>query len=235
MVENAVAIIPARGGSFRIPKKNIIDFFGKPIIAYTIEACKNSELFSKVIVSTDSEEIAEISRKLGADVPFLRTEAADSITPVSEAILAALEQVEVFYGKKYDYIVMAMANCPIRNTNDIIEAYTNFITKNYESQISCFKFGFMNPWWAFKLGADGVATKIMDILSNVRSQDLDPLYCPTGAIWIAKREHLKKYKSFYGEHRYYEMDWKSAIDIDNYEDLELAKVVYSMINKSIID
>jgi len=228
MVKNSIAIIPARGGSSRIPKKNIIDFLGKPIIAYTIEACKNSNIFSRVIVSTDSEEIAEISKKFGAEVPFLRTEAADSITPVSEAILFALEQAEKYYCEHFECVAMAMANCPIRNADVIKKAYSNFSEKKYESQISCFKFGYMNPWWALKLGEDGVGTRIMDIPVNARSQDLEPLYCPTGAIWIAKPEHLRKYKSFYGEHRYFEIDWKSAIDIDNYEDLELAKAVFTM-------
>jgi CMP-N-acetylneuraminic acid synthetase len=228
MVRNSIVIIPARGGSSRIPKKNIIDFLGKPMIAYTIEACKSSNIFSRVVVSTDSEEIAEISKKLGADVPFLRTEAADPITPVSEAILFALEQAEKYYCEHFEYIAMAMANCPIRNADVIKKAYSNFVEKNYDSQISCFKFGYMNPWWALKLSENGVGTRIMDIPVNARSQDLEPLYCPTGAIWIAKQEHLRKHKSFYGEHRYFEIDWKSAIDIDNYEDLELAKAVFAM-------
>jgi len=228
MVKNSIAIIPARGGSSRIPRKNIIDFLGKPMIAYTIEACKNSNIFSRVIVSTDNEEIAEISKKFGADVPFLRTEAADSITPVSEAVLFALEQAEKYYCERFECVTMAMANCPIRNEEAIKKAYSNFLEKNYESQISCFKFGYMNPWWALKLGKDGIGTRVMDIPVNTRSQDLEPLYCPTGAVWIAKPEHLRKYKSFYGEHRYFEIDWKSAIDIDNYEDLELAKAVFAM-------
>jgi len=228
MVKNSIAIIPARGGSSRIPKKNIIDFLGKPMIAYTIEACKNSNAFSRVVVSTDNENIAEISKKFGAEVPFLRTETADSATPVSEAILFALEQAEKYYCERFEYVAMAMANCPIRNADVIKKAYSNFLEKSYESQISCFKFGYMNPWWALKLNENGIGTRIMDIPVNVRSQDLESLYCPTGAIWIAKPEHLRKYKSFYGEHRYFEIDWKSAIDIDNYEDLELAKVVFAM-------
>ena len=82
-MSNGIAIIPARGGSKRIPKKNIIDFNGKPMIAWTIKAALESKLFSKVLVSTDSEEIAEISQKYGADVPFLRRSFSDDITPVS--------------------------------------------------------------------------------------------------------------------------------------------------------
>lgn len=232
MVTKSIAIIPARGGSKRIPRKNVINFFEKPMIAYTIEACINSKEFDKVIVSTDSSEIAEISKNYGAEVPFLRTENADDKTPVSEAVLFALNQAEEYYNEKYDYVGQLMANCPIRDDNDIKNAYDNFIKNGYDSQLTCFKFGFMNPWWAFKMNEDFSATKLIEQDINIRSQDLEDLYCPTGAIWIAKAGKLREYKSFYtGNQRYFEIDWKSAIDIDNYEDLELAKAVYLLKNK----
>lgn len=229
----AIAVIPARGGSTRVPKKNIMEFFGKPMIAYTIEACLKSKKFSKVLVSTDSEEIADISRKYGAEVPFLRNACADNMTPVSEAVLYSVKQAEEYWGEKYDTIAMAMANCPIRNERDIANAFDNFITKNYKSQISCFKFGFMNPWWALKINEKFEGKRVLDIPLNTRSQDLEDLYCPTGAIWLAQKKHLEKYKSFYGEHNYFEIDWKSAVDIDNYEDVELAKAVYYLINREL--
>lgn len=232
MVAKSIAIIPARGGSKRIPHKNIMDFMGQPIIAYTILAAINSKKFDRVIVSTDSDEIAEISKKYGAEVPFLRTEKADDNTTVSEAVLFALNQAEEFYGEKYDYIAQLMANCPIRDANDTVNAYENFIKHGYDSQLTCFKFGFMNPWWAFKMNKDFSATKLIEQDINIRSQDLEELYCPTGAIWIAKAEKLREFKSFYtGNQRYFEIDWKSAVDIDNYEDVELAKAVYLLKNE----
>lgn len=228
----SVAVIPARGGSKRIPRKNIINFMGKPMIAYTIESALKSKKFDKIIVSTDDNEIADISRKYGAEVPFLRTKYADSNTPVSEAVLFCIEQAEDYYKEKYDIVTLLMANCPIRNEVDIKSAYENFIEKKYQSQITCFKFGFMNPWWAIKLNNNFEGTRVLDLPVNTRSQDMEPLYCPTGAIWISKKEHLKKYKSFYGEHKYFEIDWKSAVDIDNYEDIELAHIVYQLKNKN---
>lgn len=227
----SIAIIPARGGSKRIPKKNIMDFFGKPMIAYTIEAALNSKKFDRVMVSTDSPEIAEISKNYGAEVPFLRTEKADDKTTVSEAVLFSLEQAEEHYKEKYDYIAQLMANCPIRDKDDIINTYDNFVKNNYDSQLTCFKFGFMNPWWAFKMNKDYSATRLIEQDINIRSQDLEDLYCPTGAMWIAKTDQLRKYRSFYtGSQKYFEINWKSAIDIDNYEDVELAKAVY-IVNK----
>ena len=225
-----IAIIPARGGSTRVPYKNIMGFNGKPMIAYTINAAKESGLFEHVIVSTDDEKIAEVSRQCGAEVPFLRTQYADHHSTVSLATLFALNQAEEYYKEKYDIVVQLMANCPIRDAKDIQAAYENFVQKKSEAQISCFKFGFSNPWWAFTLDEDGRGTSIIKEDTNKRSQDLKTLYCPTGAIWISTVQHLRKHENFYGNHRYFEIDWKHAVDIDSYDDVEMANVVFNMIN-----
>src|SRR5690606_22090036 len=95
-----IAIIPARGGSKRLPKKNILDFKGKPMIAWTIEAAISSELFDKVIVSTDTEEIKEISIQYGAEVPFLRQNTGDDFSPVSLATIEALNQAEKYFDEE---------------------------------------------------------------------------------------------------------------------------------------
>lgn len=227
--KQVIAIIIARGGSTRVPKKNIIDFFGKPIIAYTIEACIKARLFDRIIVSTDNEEISAISRQFGAEVPFLRTSYADSFSTSSEATLFALSQAEEYYQENYHLVAQLMPNCPIRDENDIQNAMYNFKNKSYKSQITCFKFGYMNPWWALKLNDNFEGKKIItQINTDVRSQDLDDLYCPTGAIWITKAQYLKQNKNFYGEHNYFELNWKNSVDIDTYEDLEMAKAVYMM-------
>lgn len=145
-----IAIIPARGGSKRVPGKNIIDFKGKPLIAWTIEAAKESGLFEKVVVSTDSEEIAEVSRKYGAEVPFLRATAADDHSPVSDATLSTILQLEEI-GEYYDDVVQLFAVCPLRNSKDIIDSYKFFLDKKTSFLLSCFKFVWMNPWWAVTL------------------------------------------------------------------------------------
>lgn len=228
----SIAIIPARGGSQRVPNKNIIDFLGRPMIAYTIEAAISSGKFDRVIVSTDSKEIAEISVRWGAEVPFLRTEAADSYSSVSTATIFSLKQAETYFKEAYDTVTLLMANCPIRGCEDIKRAFEHFENNGIEAQISCFKFGFMNPWWAFKLDGEGKGRALFPEALKSRSQDLCELYCPSGAIWIAKKHHLFKWNSFYGEHSYFEIDWKSAVDIDNYEDVEMAKAVYRLLNSN---
>lgn len=221
--EKKIAIILGRGGSKRIPKKNIIDFAGKPMIAWSIEAAIASQQFDRVCVSTDSEEIAEVARDYGAEVPFLRTEAADDTAPASEATIVALEQAEAFFSERYGIVAQLMGNCPLRHQVDIVDAMDNFARVQPDAQISCFRYGWMNPWWAAELGDDNRPFfKFTDTLT-ARSQDLPPLFCPSGALWVASVEALKKYKSFYGGRSiFHTMSWMSAMDIDDVEDLEMA-------------
>jgi len=227
MSENkkVVAIIPARGGSKRIPGKNIIDFNGKPLIAWTIEAAKESGLFSKIIVSTDSDEIAKVSQECGAEVPFLRDEKADDISPVSEATIRTLTQLEES-GEKFDDVMQLFAVCPLRNAQDIIDSYKFFNEQKAPFVLSCYKYAWMNPWWAMKLDDKYESTWIYPEAKTTRSQDLPELFSPTGAIWIANIDALKKEGTFYGKgHVWWEMDWKRAVDVDNYEDLDLARAL----------
>lgn len=228
MVSKRIAIIPARGGSKRIPDKNIVDFQGKPMIAWTIEAALESHLFDRILVSTDDEKIADISRQYGAEAPFLRAKYADDHSPVSEATSAALKQAEHYWKENYDVVVQLMANCPLRSSVDIKSAIDSFQKKNRDFQISCFKYGWMNPWWAVKLGEEGDPTRLFTETADKRSQDLPELYCPTGAIWIAKGKKLQEHGSFYGpNHTFEAISWVSAVDIDDYDDLNFAKAVFN--------
>lgn len=221
-----IAIIPARGGSKRIPRKNITEFMGKPLISWTIEAARESGIFDRIVVSTDDKEIAKVAKKHGIEVPFLRKEASDDVTPVSMATIAAIKQAQNYWNEEYDVVVQLMANCPIRGSQEILDSYNHFIQTKVNYQLSCFKFGFMSPWWAFKLNAENKPEYIFEEAVGERSQDLPDLYCPTGAIWIAKVKELIKDNSFYGKgHIFYAIGWKEAMDIDNREDLELAAAV----------
>ena len=226
-MKKTIAVIPARGGSKRIPKKNIIDFMGKPMIAWTIQAAIDSKVFDRIILSTDSEEIAAVGRECGLEVPFLRNDKNDDISPVSEATIAAIKQAEEYYGEEYDVVVQLMANAPLRNSSDIKTHLTSFINNDREFQLSSFKFGWMNPWWAAKLNNDGSPAWMFPEGITKRSQDLADLYCPTGVIWIANINKLKQANTFYGpNYKFCEINWKSAVDIDDYEDLEFAKALY---------
>jgi CMP-N-acetylneuraminic acid synthetase len=224
-----IAIIPARGGSKRIPHKNIMNFMGKPIIAWTIEASLKSEIFDRILVSTDDEKILKVAEDYGINVPFLRNDANDDVTPVSMATFTAVKQAQEYWNEEYDVVVQLMANCPIRGSKEIRDSYNHFMENNAGFQISCFKFEFMNPWWAAKLDTNSKPEFIFPEALKTRSQDLPPLYCPTGAIWIARVKELMKVKTFYGpDHIFYPISWKAATDIDNYEDIEFAKVVFQL-------
>ena len=222
-----IAIILARGGSKRLPRKNILDFYGKPMLAWTIEAALQSAEYEHVLVSTDDPEIAEIARSFGAEVPFLRDSAADDIAPSSEATLAALRQAEQHWGEQFDAVSQLMANCPLRDAEDITTAVQNFISQGAESQICSFRFGWMNPWWAAKLDERGRPDYLFPETRVTRSQDLPPLYCPSGAIWVARSPVFKSAKTFYvPNHIFHPLSWMSAMDIDDAEDLEMAKACF---------
>lgn len=222
-----IAIIPARGGSKRIPGKNRVEFLGMPMIAHTIIAARDSEQFDNIVVSTDDELIAETAVKYGAEVPFLREEHTDDHAPISLATINTLNRLENENGKIYATVVQLMANCPLRDSADIQSACTFFENNPHHFQISCFKYGWMNPWWAHSLDKNRIAKPVFDQEMRMRrSQDQPDLYCPTGAIWIADIAELKKANTFYGkDYRFYPLDWKHALDIDDYDDLEMGKLL----------
>ena len=147
----SIAIILARGGSKRLPGKNKRMFHGKPLVAWSIEAALFSSQFDKILLSTDSQEIAEIGIQYGAEVPFLRNRAADDHSSSSEATIAALDQAEEHWSESFAVVAQFMANCPLRMSQHVNAAMNNFMQKKVSSQSSCFKFGWMNPWWAAKI------------------------------------------------------------------------------------
>ncbi len=222
-----IAIIPARGGSKRIPHKNIIDFFGKPMIAWTIEAALKSRLFDKVVVNTDSQAIADIACRYGAEVPLMRKVFADDMTPISQVTIHAIEELKTQLNWDIDSVVQLMANCPLRQEKHIIESVEHFMAHGLDFQLSACKFGWLNPWWAVELDASLAPKPLFDQALKQRSQDLKPLFCPSGAIWIAKVDALLRDQSFYGtNHKFFPIDWRAAVDIDDREDLDFAQGVY---------
>ena len=222
-----IAIILARGGSKRLPRKNILPLGGMPMISWSIKAAIDSGKFSRVIISTEDEEIAQIGRDFGAEVPFLRQNYFDDFSSSSSATIEALKQAEEYWREDYDLVAQLMANCPLRTSQDITESYEAFSNSKAPSQISCFKFGWMNPWWSTQLNEKGEPNWLFPNQRALRSQDLPELFCPSGAFWIASTKQLKKYKTFYMPNQImYELSWTSALDIDNKSDYEMAKACF---------
>lgn len=217
-----IAVIPARGGSKRILKKNIKPLMGKPMLAWTIEAAMASGCFDRIVVSTDCEEIAAVAASYGNEIPLHRDNYADDFSSVSQATAYVLEQIEA--KGKYTKVAQLMPNCPLRNAEDIRKAISDFDEGNREFQISCFRYGWMNPWWAATLNEDGQPTPLYPEGYEKRSQDLPELYCPTGAIWLANVERLLETRDFYGDgHCFCELPWQSALDIDDMNDWQMAE------------
>jgi N-acylneuraminate cytidylyltransferase len=148
------------------------------------------------------------------------------MSPVSLATLEALDQLTETNRGNFDIVAQLMANCPLRTASDIIAASRHFDATQTDFQLSCFQYSLANPFWAVTLDAEGHPSALFPDAFKRRSQDLPPLYCPTGAIWMARSESLKKAATFYGPgHRFFELSWRAAIDIDTEEDLALARAV----------
>ncbi|WP_263841473.1 cytidylyltransferase domain-containing protein [Salinibacter sp.] len=231
--QNSLAVIPARGGSKRIPRKNIRSFRGRPLIVHTIETAQESGLFEQVVVSTDDDEIASISRDCGAAVPFRRPgPLADDHTPISEVTAHALKQLDPD-GKRYERVVQLMANCPLRTAEDIVNSYAHFENTDHDVQLSVFEFGWQNPWWALEMRDDETLDPLFEEMleEEVRSQDQPPLYCISGAIWWGSANVIRRQQTFHIEERAgWEMPWRRAVDIDTQEDWEFAEVLAQQMN-----
>jgi pseudaminic acid cytidylyltransferase len=229
MATAIIAIIPARGGSKRIPGKNIRLFAGKPIIAYTIAAACESGLFERVVVSTDNEKIAEIAHQYNAEVPFLRDESlSDDFTPVSSATVDALMRLDPA-GDKFKTIAQLMPCCPLRTAYDINKSHQKFEQTGAESQISVVRYGWQNPWWALRHNERQELKPIFEEQMSARSQDLPELFCPSGAIWWARTDILRRTKTFHLKNRTgWEIPWQRGIDIDTLDDWAMAEALVKL-------
>lgn len=215
-----IAIIPARGGSKRIPHKNIINFCGKPMIAWTIGAAIDSGMFDKICVSTDDAQIAEVCRKYPVGI-LMRNGYSDDQTTVQQATIKSLKQLGIEDGT----VVQLMACCPLRTSMDIKMAYLNFLQHKCQFQLSVCQYDFTNPWWALKL-VKGKPKPLFPKEIKMRSQDLAKLYCPVGAVWIADIKALFKADTFYAKgYDIYPIEFTHSIDIDTFSDLRLAEAI----------
>lgn len=221
-----LAVIPARGGSKRLPHKNVRTLAGKPMLAYTVEAALASGLFDMVVVSTDDREIAAVAAEHGAQVPFLRQAAlADDFTPVSAVTLDALSRLDGD-GQRFDEVAQLMANCPLRDAEDVKASLAAFQATPHEAQVSVTSYGWLNPWWALQRDEEGAAKAVFEERLRSRSQDLPPLFCPTGAIWWISADALRREGTFHIRRRaMFELAWHKAVDIDDQADFELAELL----------
>jgi CMP-N-acetylneuraminic acid synthetase len=225
-----LAVIPARGGSKRIPGKNLRCLGGKPLLSYAVVAAQQCGLFTHVLVSTDSPEIADVAREYGAEVPFLREPAlSDDFVPVSAATADALDRLDPD-GSAYDYVCQLMPNCPLRNATDISDSFQQITATGAESQISVVRYGWQNPWWALRRDESLVLKPVFEDAMAMRSQDLPDLFCPSGAVWWANADTLRRERTYHIDDRTgWEISWMHGIDIDTEDDWAMAEVLLSIL------
>jgi N-acylneuraminate cytidylyltransferase len=224
-----IAIIPARSGSKRIPKKNIKDFFGKPMLAYAIEAAINAAIFDTVMVSTDSEEIAEIAQKYGAKVPFLRSakNASDTATTydVLEEVLLSYQEQNIVYAT-----VCCIYPCVPFLTGDILKDAYSFMNK-YSAVIPVCQYS-VPIEWAIKIENNILLPFDKEAL-NIRSQDLTPKYYDAGMFYFCRQEALLKEKTLITSNTYaYILPENIVQDIDTINDWQMAELKYQVLHSA---
>jgi len=231
--EKILALIPARGGSKGLPRKNIKPLLGKPLIAWTIEQAKNSKYIDRIVVSTDDEEIAEISRKYGAEVPFLRPkELARDDSPTIDAIMHAINWFEE-RGEFFDILVLLQPTSPLRTTEDIDNAIKLFLNDKEALSLVSVKENEHSPFWSLKIEDKFLNPLFGEEYFKKRRQELPKSYMPNGAIFISYIDILKKYKTFYTPKTIaYVMSPERSVDIDNEFDFLLAEFILK--NKKVI-
>ncbi|PKB42619.1 N-acylneuraminate cytidylyltransferase [Cellulophaga sp. RHA19] len=223
-----LAIIPARGGSKRIPRKNIKVFLGKPIIAYSIEAAIQSNLFDEVMVSTDDEEIAQIAKEYGATVPFLRSKNnANDFAVLADVVQEVVSKYKE-NNKNFDNICCILPTAPFVTSKKINEAYTTFIDNNFDSVFPVLEFSFPIQR-SLKIEADKVAMVWSEHL-NTRSQDLESRYHDSGQFyWLKSTSFNNNKKLFTDNSGAIIISELEAQDIDTETDWKLAEIKYKLL------
>jgi len=218
-----LCIIPARGGSKRIPRKNIKDFLGKPIIAYSIEACLKSGLFDHIVVSTDDEEIAEIAKANGAEVPFLRSAAnSDDYATTVDVI----EEVYLQLGVAYEEVCCVYATAPLLKPEHLKEANTLLLDGGFDSVFPVVRFGFPIQR-AISRTETGKIAMFQPEHQATRSQDLPVAYHDAGMFyWIRPRTVLAKRQIWTGNSGSIVLPEHQVQDIDTEIDWIIAEHKY---------
>ncbi|MGE7991589.1 cytidylyltransferase domain-containing protein [Pseudomonas sp. NPDC089554] len=210
-----LALITARGGSKGIPRKNVIDVAGKPLIGWTIEAARHSTLLDRLVLSSDDAEIISVAAQLGCEVPFVRdlSLAGDAASSV-DVVIDCLQRLP-----EYDYIVLLQPTSPLRTAEDIDEAVRLCIDAQAPACVSVCEVE-ESPFWMFSLSDNGVLDPLLKSQYS-RRQELPSIYRLNGAVYVAKTSWFIESRSFLSElTQGYIMPRERSLDIDTPDDLE---------------
>lgn len=227
-----IAIIPARGGSKRIPRKNIKDFFGKPIIAYSIEAAINSGVFDEIMVSTDDLEIAKIAKKYGANIPFMRSpEMSNDMATTAQVLIEVINEYKKL-GQEFEYCACIYPCAPFINSQKIKEGIELMKEKMADSAVPVVQFSYPIQR-ALKI-ENNLLAMILPENMNVRSQDLMPTYHDIGQYYCFKIDSFLSEPVLFSKNTVPIITPESEVqDIDTEDDWKIAEIKYRILKNSL--
>ena len=227
---SCLAIITARGGCKRIPRKNIREFLGRPIIEYSIDAALKSGCFDEVMVSTDDEEIAEIAKKAGASVPFLRSDAnANDFATTSDVMKEVISEYEK-RGQQFDYVCCIYPTAPFITAERLKEAIEKLASTGAYSVVPVIRFSF--PPQRGLVIKDDVLSYIHPEYTFTRSQDLEPVYHDAGQFYCVNTKAFMEKCSLFGDTtKELILDEMEVQDIDTITDWKLAELKYRLLHE----
>lgn len=222
-----LCIIPARGGSKRVPRKNVKSFLGKPMLAYSIEAAQQTGLFEEIMVSTDDEEIAEVARQYGANVPFKRSAETSSDFATTADVLKEVLAKYKELGREFDNFCCFYATAPLVQSKDVVLAFEMLQKSVFTCVYPVVQFSYP-IWRCLDLAKDGTMTRHWPEFENSRSQDLPKEYHDTGTFyWYKTKEWLSGDIKIGG----IKVDETTIQDIDTETDWKLAEMKYELMYK----
>lgn len=225
-----LALIPARGGSKRIPQKNIMPFMGKPMIAYAIELAKQFHHFDAVMVSTDDHDIANVAVAYGAEVPFLRTSAADDNATLLDVIANVIAEYQS-RGKIYDAVCCILPTAVLARVSDLNQCYSIFESGNYDSVFPVSKFPYPTQR-ALVRDKQGLVRMERPEFGQSRSQDLEPTFHDAGQFyWLRPKQCLSKKSIITDASQCIALPEYLVQDIDEEADLVMAEAKFQIIAK----
>jgi CMP-N,N'-diacetyllegionaminic acid synthase len=221
--KSVLAVILARGGSKGIPRKNVLDLNGKPVIAWTIGAAKNSVYVDRTILSSDDDEIMDVARKWKCEAPFVRPShlAQDESTSV-DSLLHAVAAIQ----EEYDYLILLQPTSPLRTTEDIDSCLEICARRRAPACVSVTESN-KSPAWMYILDKDDLMQPVLGKSTNItRRQDLPVVHVLNGAVYVAETEWFLEHKSFLSAQTLaYKMPGPRSLDIDTASDLVVAEAL----------
>jgi CMP-N,N'-diacetyllegionaminic acid synthase len=219
--KSVLAIIPARGGSKGVPRKNIREVGGRPLIAWSIEEAKKSKYIDRLVLSSEDAEIIRVAKEWGCDVPFVRpAELARDDTPGIDPVLHAMDMLD-----RYDLVVLLQPTSPLRSVADIDGCIEQCVTNDAPACVSLTE-AEQSPFWMFRIGGEGRMQRLLENKeAYARRQDLPPVFVLNGAVYVAQCDWLRLSKTFMTDEALgYVMPGERSLDIDTEFDVQMLEM-----------